>query len=651
MPRAVAGPGGDPGRLRPRQRRDGAVAETRSRSTPPTRPPSSRSPARSAPTSWSSVPRCRWSPASPTRVRAAGIACFGPRAAAAQLEGSKAFAKEVMADGRRPHRGRAGVRGRRRRAARTCARRPRRTSSRPTGWPPARACTWARDLAAAQAFARDVLAEPARGSSSRTTSTARRSACSPSPTARPSSRCCRRRTTSASATATTGPNTGGMGAYAPLPWLPDGHGRRGAARSCCSRSSTRCAQRGTPFAGLLYAGLALTSRGPAGRRVQRPLRRPRDAGRAGAARDAAGRAAARRATGDAGRPPAAALARRRGRDGGRRRRGLPRDARVPGDAVEVGALPAGVDVLHAGTRRATAASSPAAAGCCRSRPRRRPGRGPGRGVRGLAAVRLRGAHCRTDIACAAVDGEIQVRPEGGAGGPLRADDRRAGRRVAGRGRSGRLGAPRPGARDRALHPARDGPGLERGPQVRAVVPGRGAGARGARRGRRRCPPTRRAGARGAAADARGRRRDRGGHPARRHRVPVRVGRQHRAARGRRLRALRHDELATCSTPRWRCSWSRRPTCCWRSATRLVAALRDLGLAHRDTVRVGRTHGIHAEPTSSATGSPTSPSRWPAPATGCAGRARRRGVQDQRRRRDVLQHRPGRRADASPRGSG
>ncbi|MGH3744918.1 MAG: adenylosuccinate lyase, partial [Mycobacteriales bacterium] len=28
---------------------------------------------------------------------------------------------------------------------------------------------------------------------------------------------------------------------------------------------------------------------------------------------------------------------------------------------------------------------------------------------------------------------------------------------------------------------------------------------------------------------------------------------------------------------------------------LVAALRDLGLAHRDTVRVGRTHGIHGEP--------------------------------------------------------
>ena len=30
-------------------------------------------------------------------VRAAGIACFGPSGAAARLEGSKAFAKEVMA--------------------------------------------------------------------------------------------------------------------------------------------------------------------------------------------------------------------------------------------------------------------------------------------------------------------------------------------------------------------------------------------------------------------------------------------------------------------------------------------------------------------------------------------------------------------------
>ncbi|HMC71376.1 MAG TPA: adenylosuccinate lyase, partial [Mycobacteriales bacterium] len=31
------------------------------------------------------------------------------------------------------------------------------------------------------------------------------------------------------------------------------------------------------------------------------------------------------------------------------------------------------------------------------------------------------------------------------------------------------------------------------------------------------------------------------------------------------------------------------------ADRLVAALRDHGLAHRDTIKVGRTHGVHAEP--------------------------------------------------------
>src|SRR3954465_7659307 len=31
------------------------------------------------------------------------------------------------------------------------------------------------------------------------------------------------------------------------------------------------------------------------------------------------------------------------------------------------------------------------------------------------------------------------------------------------------------------------------------------------------------------------------------------------------------------------------------ADALVGHLRDLGLAHRDTVKVGRTHGVHAEP--------------------------------------------------------
>ncbi|MFC3300378.1 phosphoribosylamine--glycine ligase [Arthrobacter agilis] len=57
-----------------------------------------------------------------------------------------------------------------------------------------------------------------------------------------------------------GPNTGGMGAYSPLEWVP---------ASLVEEVVTRVAQpvidemthRGTPFAGVLYVGLALTSRG------------------------------------------------------------------------------------------------------------------------------------------------------------------------------------------------------------------------------------------------------------------------------------------------------------------------------------------------------------------------------------------------------
>ncbi len=57
-----------------------------------------------------------------------------------------------------------------------------------------------------------------------------------------------------------GPNTGGMGAYSPLEWVP---------ATLVEEVLTRVAQpvidemahRGTPFAGVLYVGLALTSRG------------------------------------------------------------------------------------------------------------------------------------------------------------------------------------------------------------------------------------------------------------------------------------------------------------------------------------------------------------------------------------------------------
>ncbi|WP_121389267.1 phosphoribosylamine--glycine ligase [Actinokineospora cianjurensis] len=58
-----------------------------------------------------------------------------------------------------------------------------------------------------------------------------------------------------------GPNTGGMGAYAPLPWVPDGLVSDVVAR-IIEPVVAEMARRGTPFSGLLYAGLALTSNGP-----------------------------------------------------------------------------------------------------------------------------------------------------------------------------------------------------------------------------------------------------------------------------------------------------------------------------------------------------------------------------------------------------
>ena len=87
-------PASDRGPGQPRHRAGRRAARRRRR---PTRPPSRRSPSRSAPTSSWSARRRRWSPGVADAVRAKGIACFGPSAAAARLEGSKAFAKEVMA--------------------------------------------------------------------------------------------------------------------------------------------------------------------------------------------------------------------------------------------------------------------------------------------------------------------------------------------------------------------------------------------------------------------------------------------------------------------------------------------------------------------------------------------------------------------------
>ena len=58
-----------------------------------------------------------------------------------------------------------------------------------------------------------------------------------------------------------GPNTGGMGAYSPLDWAPEGLVDDVVAR-VAQPVVDEMARRGTPFVGVLYVGLALTSRGP-----------------------------------------------------------------------------------------------------------------------------------------------------------------------------------------------------------------------------------------------------------------------------------------------------------------------------------------------------------------------------------------------------
>lgn len=58
----------------------------------------------------------------------------------------------------------------------------------------------------------------------------------------------------------TGPNTGGMGAYSPLPWAPEDLVDE-VVRTVAEPTLAEMASRGTPFTGVLYAGLALTSKG------------------------------------------------------------------------------------------------------------------------------------------------------------------------------------------------------------------------------------------------------------------------------------------------------------------------------------------------------------------------------------------------------
>ena len=149
-----------------------------------------------------------------------------------------------------------------------------------------------------------------------------------------------------------GPNTGGMGAYAPLPWAPADLAEQAMAQVILPAVDTM-RRRGTP-----YQGPALRRAQPdpgrlAGGGVQRQVRRPGDAGGAGPARQPARAAAGRRRGRGPGRRGSPGMAPGRGRGGGDRRgrlsRGSGQGGRDHRDRTARGSDHA--YLLHAGTAR------------------------------------------------------------------------------------------------------------------------------------------------------------------------------------------------------------------------------------------------------------------------------------------------------------
>jgi phosphoribosylamine--glycine ligase len=187
-------------------------------------------------------------------VRAAGVPCFGPTAAAARLEGSKAFAKDVMTA--------AGVPTAR---AQVCTTAPDVVAALATYGPPyvvkddglaagkGVIVTDERRLALdhATACGRVVIEEYLDGPEVSLFGLTDGATVYPLIPAQDFKRI---------HDGDEGPNTGGMGAYTPLTWVPDDLVDE-VTRTVLQPTVDEMARRGTPFAGLLYAGLALTSRG------------------------------------------------------------------------------------------------------------------------------------------------------------------------------------------------------------------------------------------------------------------------------------------------------------------------------------------------------------------------------------------------------
>jgi phosphoribosylamine--glycine ligase len=187
-------------------------------------------------------------------VRAAGIAAFGPSGAAAQLEGSKAFAKEVM-DAAGVPTARAFVCTTAEEAAAALDELGAPYVVKDDGLAAGKGVVVTEDraeaLAHATACARVVIEEYLDGPEVSVFAITDGVTVYPMQPAQDFKRIF---------DGEEGPNTGGMGAYTPLPWSPADLVDDVLA-TVLQPTVAELAHRGTPFSGLLYAGLALTSRG------------------------------------------------------------------------------------------------------------------------------------------------------------------------------------------------------------------------------------------------------------------------------------------------------------------------------------------------------------------------------------------------------
>jgi phosphoribosylamine---glycine ligase len=187
-------------------------------------------------------------------LRQAGVAVFGPDAAAARIEGSKAFAKEIMAA--------AGIPTA---AARVCVTPAQAAAALDAFGPPyvvkddalaaGKGVVVTEDRAAALAHAqgcgRVVIEEYLDGPEVSLFAVADGRTAVPLLAAQDFKR---------AGDGDSGPNTGGMGAYVPLPWAPPGLADE-VIETVVHPAIAELARRGAEYRGLLYAGLALTAKG------------------------------------------------------------------------------------------------------------------------------------------------------------------------------------------------------------------------------------------------------------------------------------------------------------------------------------------------------------------------------------------------------